>query len=208
MDAAGTHAAMEPTIRRRPAGPPAARVRPAPGGVGRRSSRDAERVSDALRRQSGDYLGQRRVVAALTTGAAAALGVVGLYQFGVLPGVPEPPLPGLDADAVDASGEAYALFSTPDSALGLASYGVTLALVGMGAGDRWRSRPLVPLLAAAKVIVDAAGAGYLFAEQITKHRRLCSWCTLAALLSAASVPAVLPEARAAWGALRGRRGRR
>jgi len=41
------------------------------------------------------------------------------YQLGLLRRVPELPLPGVDADAVDASGEAYVLFGTPDSALGL-----------------------------------------------------------------------------------------
>ena len=51
---------------------------------------------------------------------------------------------------------------------------------------------------------DAAVSAFLFVEQVSGHRRLCSWCTLAAIANVAAVPAVLPEARRAWRALRGR----
>ncbi len=193
------------SLRARPAGPPARRVRPTHRGVGRSSSPAAERVSDDLRRGAAPFLSDRRRTAALITAATAALSMVGLYQFGVLRSVPELPLPGLDADAVDASGEAYALLSTPDSAIGVASAGVTLALVGMGNSDRWREHPVLPLLTAAKVAADAAGALLLFAEQATKHRRFCSWCTVAAVCNVLAVPATVPEARAAWRSLRGGR---
>ena len=132
------------------------------------------------------------------------LGVVGLYQFGVLRSVPEPPLPGLDADRVDASGEAYALFRTPDAALGIVSAGVSLVLVGMGYERRHEQTPWVPLALLAKSAVDAAGGLYLLAEQVTRHRRICSWCTVSAALLVASVPAALPEARAALRAWRDR----
>jgi uncharacterized membrane protein len=185
------------TTRRRPAGPPAASVRPGPGGVGRSTSAAAQRVSDDLRRGSGDFLEQRRWVAGLTSLAGFALGVVGLYQFGILRRVPELPLPFLDADAVDASGEAYQELRTPDAALGLASAAVTLALAGMGDRSRARDRPWVPVALAAKTAADAVGGSYLMAEQITKHRRICSWCTVAALAQAAALPVALPEARAA-----------
>ncbi len=123
--------------RAHPAGPPAATVRPGSGGIGRGSSAAAEALSDALRRGEGDFLAERRRTALLQTAAAAALAVVGLYQFGVLRSVPELPLPGLDADRVDASGEAYVLLRTPDSTLGVASAGVSLVLAGMGGAKRY-----------------------------------------------------------------------
>lgn len=191
-----------PQLRERPAGPPAATVRPVSSGIGRSGTPRAEAVSDALRRGSGDFLEQRRRLAALQSAAALCLGVVGLYQFGLVRRVPEPSLPGLDADRVDASGEAYVLGLTPDSALGIASAGVTLALAGMGGRDRHRELPLVPLALLAKTLVDAAGGAYLTAEQLTKHKRVCSWCTASAALLIASVPAALPEARAALPHLR------
>ncbi|HVL97835.1 MAG TPA: vitamin K epoxide reductase family protein [Egibacteraceae bacterium] len=192
-------------IRKRPAGPPAASVRPPRSGVGRGSSSAAEAVSDALRRGESPHLTGRRRVALLQIIGAGALGVVGLYQFGLLRRVPEPSLPGLDADAVDASGEAYELLRTPDSALGIASAGVTLALAGMGGVDRAEEQPLLPLTLFAKTVVDALGALYLTAEQLTRHRKVCSWCSVSAAALLASVPAAWPEARAALRSLRDRR---
>ena len=190
------------TTRSRPAGPPAASVRPIHRGVGRPGSPAAEAVSDALRREDGLFLDRRRRMAALQTGTAGALAVVGLYQFGLLRSVPEPPLPGLAADRVDASGEAYELLHTPDSALGIVSAGISLVLAGMGGPERHREHPVIPLALLAKSVLDAASGLFLTAEQLTKHRRLCSWCTVSAALLVATVPTALPEARAAWRAWR------
>jgi uncharacterized membrane protein len=192
------------SLRTRPAGPPAAAVRPSSGGIGRSSSKAAEAVSDALRRQDSEHLSARRRIALLHTISNAALSVVGLYQFGLLRSVPEPPLPGLGADAVDASGEAYVLGNTPDSALGIVSGGVTLVLAGMGGGRRASERPWIPLALFAKTLVDAVNGVYLTAEQLTKHKKVCSYCTISAVALVASVPAAWPEARAALRAVRTR----
>jgi hypothetical protein len=92
----------------------------------------AETVSDALRRSTGNFLTQCRRIALLQTDAPRRSRC---YS------VPEPPLQGLDADRVDASdasGEAYALFHTPDGGLGIASAGMSLALAGMGGATRYR----------------------------------------------------------------------
>ena len=191
-------------VRQNPAGPPAASIRPRSAGIGRGSSAAAEALSDALRRGSGSFLENRRRAALLQTAAAGALAVVGLYQFGLLRSVPEPRLPGLDADRVDASGEAYVLLNTPDSAIGVASAGLSLILAGMGGEKRHEETPWIPLLLLAKSLADAAGGLYLTAEQLTKHKRVCSWCTASAALLVATVPTVLPEARAAWRTLRTR----
>lgn len=190
--------------RTRPAGPPAQQVRPRPHSIGRGTSPAAEAVSDALRRFDDPLLTSRRRVAGLSLVATGALGVVALYQYGLLRRVPEPPLPFLDADSVDATGSAYLLLHTPDAALGMASYAATLALAGMGAADRHVTAPWLPLLLAGKVALDAVSSGFLTAEQLSGHRKLCSWCTTAAAASLLSVPAVLPEARAAWRVLRRR----
>lgn len=190
--------------RDRPAGPPAATIR-GQGGIGRSSSRYAEAVSDALRRQDSPDLRRRRAVVGMSLLASAALGVVEAYQAGLIRRVPEPSLPWLDAERVDASGEAYHSFATPDAGLGIVSYGITIALVGAGSGERAQDKPWLPLLAAAKVVSDAVNGSYLFAEQVSKHRRLCSWCTVAAAASLVSVPLVLPEALNAWRTLRSRR---
>ncbi len=189
-------------VRERPAGPAAAAVRGSEGGIGRASSATAERVSDDLRRQAGKLLDRRRRVAALSLGAAAAMGAVAAYQNGLLRHLPEPPVGLFDADRVDASGEAYELLKTPDAALGLASYALTLVLAGAGTARRAEERPWLPLAMAAKVVADALGGVYLTAEQASKHRRFCSWCLAATVASVAMVPQVLPEARMAVRRLR------
>lgn len=189
--------------RDRPAGPPAATIR-GQGGIGRTSSRYAEAVSDSLRRQDSPDLRRRRAAVGMSLLATAALAVVEAYQVGLIRRVPEPAVSWLDADRMDASGEAYHSFATPDAGLGIISYGITIALLGAGSGDRVQDRPWLPLLAAAKVVFDAGNGSYLFAEQVTKHGKLCSWCTAAAAASLASVPLVLPEALTAWRKLRGR----
>ncbi len=150
-------------------------------------------------------LDRRRRVAALSLASMGALGAVAAYQTGVVRHLPEPPLPGLDADTVDASGEAYQELKTPDAALGMLSTAATLVLAGMGDRRRATERPWLPLALAAKVGLDTAGGLFLTAEQASKHRRFCSWCLIAAASSVAMVPQVLPEARVAWRTLRRRR---
>jgi uncharacterized membrane protein len=154
-------------------------------------------VSDALRLESSPFVRGRRCVAGLALAASGAYAVVALYQFGLVRRVPEPRLPGLDADRVDASGEAYRVLNTPDAALGLVSSALTLLLAGMGDGDRARNHRWIPLLLAGKAVVDAGASLVLFAEQVSRHRRVCSWCTLAAIANLAMVPTSLPEAKAA-----------
>ncbi len=138
--------------------------------------------------------------------AMGSLSVVTAYQMGLLRHLPEPPLGFFDADHVDASGEAYHYLKTPDGALGLASYATTLVLAGMGSARRAEERPWVPLALAAKVGLDAVSGLYLTVEQASKHRKFCSWCLVASVLSLAMVPQVVPEARAAMGQVLSRRG--
>ncbi len=181
--------------RSSPAGPPAASVRPASGGIGRSGSPAAEALSDDLRRGAGAALDARRRIAALCLSAMGSMGLVAAYQFGLVKSLPEPPLPRLDSDRVDASGEAFEFLRTPDAALGLVSYAATLALAGMGGRDRARDQPWLPLALAAKTVLDAASGIYLGLEQGTKHKRFCTWCLIAAGASIAMVPVAVPEAR-------------
>ena len=55
-----------------------------------------------------------RVYPSQTT-SAACMGVIALYQIGATKHVPEPPLPLLDADKVDASEEAYEKLSVGEA---------------------------------------------------------------------------------------------
>lgn len=131
-----------------------------------------------------------------------SMAVISLYQMGLIKHLPEPPLPGLDADKVDAAPEAYQKLSMPDAVLGMASYAATATLAAMGGEDRARTAPLVPLALAAKAGFDAYQAMVLTKDQMTKHQAFCSWCLLAAGATLGTVPLVVPEARAAWRELR------
>ncbi|MCA1703107.1 MAG: vitamin K epoxide reductase [Actinobacteria bacterium] len=129
------------------------------------------------------------------------------YQMGLIKRVPEPRLWFLDADRVDASGEAYESLRMPDAVLGLVSYSITLALVTSGSPERSSQQPWLPVAAALKVVFDAASGVVLTAEQVAKHRALCSWCVSAAAASWISLPSALPEASIGLRNLFGRRGR-
>lgn len=162
----------------------------------------ARALSHDIRSADDGLTARRRRVAALAMGAAGCMGVIALFQLGVTRHVPEPDLPLLDADTVDASGEAYGLLSVGDAFIGFVSYGVTMLLAAMGGPKRHESHPYLPLALAVKAGFDAAQAGKLTVDQWTKHRAFCSWCLTAAAATFAVVPAVIPEARAAWRQLR------
>lgn len=164
-----------------------------------------EELSRQLRQGSGKFLRNRRGVIGLSLGAIGSLGVVSLYQVGILDRVPEPPLSYLDADEVDAAPEAYEVLQMPDGVLGITSYALTAAFAAAGGEDRVSERPWIPLALAAKVAFDVAQAGKLTLEQWTEHRAFCLWC-LAAAASFATAPLVVPEARAALRQLLSERG--
>jgi len=139
-------------------------------------------------------LRRRRQVVGLSLIASASMGVIALYQTGLIKHLPEPPLPKMDADRVDASAEAYSRFATPDAILGLGSYAATMGLAAMGGEDRARDMPLVPLALAAKVTFDVANAVRLTVDQWTKFRAFCFWCLIAATATFAMAPLVVGEA--------------
>ncbi|MEZ4864960.1 MAG: vitamin K epoxide reductase family protein [Caldilineaceae bacterium] len=157
----------------------------------------ARHLSNELRNGVTPALRQRRTVAGLSLLAAGAMGVIALYQLGIIKHLPEPPLPLLNADKVDASVEAYSRFHTPDAFLGVTSYAATAALAAMGDADRAHTMPLIPLALAAKVSFDAFQGIRLSIDQITKQKALCSWCLLAAGVTVAAAPRVWPEAKMA-----------
>ncbi|MBW3563625.1 MAG: SDR family NAD(P)-dependent oxidoreductase [Acidobacteria bacterium] len=170
----------------------------------KRAKKKASRLSRDLRRGESKYLKDRRGIVGLSALASASMGFIALYQMGIIRHLPEPPLPMMDADKVDASAEAYERFSMPDAVLGLGSYAATMSLAAMGGPDRYRTMPWVPLALGAKVAFDAANAGKLTLDQWTKHKAFCFWCLLAAGATFATVPLVVRELRAAGRAMTGK----
>jgi uncharacterized membrane protein len=129
------------------------------------------------------------------------MALIALYQMGAIRHLPEPPLPHLDADKVDASAEAFEKLHTPDAVLGLGSYAATMSLAAMGGAERHREMPWIPIALAAKVAFDVANAAKLSVDQWTKHKAFCFWCLLAAGATFAMAPLVFEEARAAFRAI-------
>lgn len=166
---------------------------------------DPDALSRELRTGTGSFLVRRRAVIMLSIGASGAMGLITLYQTGSLRHLPEPPLPRLDADAVDAAPEAYTLLGTPDGALGLASYAVTAVLAAMGPADRARRQPVVPLALTAKVGLDVLVSAKLTRDQWVTHRAFCFWCLVASLASVISLPLTLAEGGAALAHVTNRR---
>lgn len=163
---------------------------------------DPTTLSAELRQGAGAHLRARRWTAGLSLAAMASMGLISLYQMGIIKHLPEPPLPGFNADKVDAAPEAYKMLSMPDAVLGLGSYAATLGLAAMGGEDRAGTQPWIPLALAAKVAVDVSQASRLTVDQWTKQRAFCFWCLTASAATCATVPFVLPEARAALKGLR------
>lgn len=159
-------------------------------------------LSHQLRNENGGFLSQRRGILSCALGATGSIGMVALYQMGVLPHLPEPPLSFFDADKVDASEEAYAWFSTPDAPIGLTSYAATALLTSTGGRNRVRRLPWLPLVVSIKTGADAAQAVKLTRDQWTKHGAFCFWCLLAAGFSVGAALLALPEAREAVRLLR------
>ncbi len=69
-----------------------------------------EDLSKAIRETRDETMSRRRGVIGLSLAAAGSMGLITLYQSGVIRHIPEPPLPALDADKVDASAEAFERF--------------------------------------------------------------------------------------------------
>lgn len=159
-------------------------------------------LSLELRYGLGKQLKRRRAVVVLSLFSIGCMGLISLYQAGVIRHLPEPPLPGLDADRVDASDEAYGRLQMGDAFIGMASYTVTSGLAAMGGANRETEAPWMSLALAGKTLFDSVQAGILTYHQFARHRAACFWCLLATAATYASAVLALPEARAAFDSVR------
>jgi uncharacterized membrane protein len=105
------------------------------------------------------------------TAAMATLVPVAAHQLGLVRHLPDPPSTLFDSDRITNSPMAHP-YGIPDALLGLGSYGATLLLL---LAARRRS-PIAGKLLAAKLAADTAAAAFNSVRQVTKFRRVCSWC--------------------------------
>ena len=159
--------------------------------------REPVEIGRELRLGSNPFLKRRRSVVGLALFSCAVLGVVALYQIGILKKLPQPPLRAFDTARVNGSGEAYSILATPDAFLGLASYAITACLAAMGPSDRSRVHRWMPLGLAVKLLGDSAMAMKLSFEEATKFRAFSLWSVLVAAATWTAPPLALPEALAA-----------
>ncbi len=157
----------------------------------------SRQLGKGLRQGASSHLKRRRTITQLLMFASANLAVVALYQIGVLRKLPTPPGSAFDAGKVNGSAQAYSLFSIPDGFLGLASYSASACLAAAGGEDRWRVNPLVPLCMTAKLTLDAAYAGKLTWDEITRYQTISVWSLGAAAAAFIALPLAFPECKAA-----------
>ncbi len=150
-----------------------------------------------LREGYSPFLKRRRGIIGLCFFSCGVLGAVALYQIGILKKLPEPQGRAFDTAKVNGSGQAYSILATPDAFLGLASYAVTAALVGMGSENRSRKQPWMPIAMGAKLLADSAMAAKLTFDEATKFRAFSLWSVLTATATLIALPLGLPEAMAA-----------
>jgi uncharacterized membrane protein len=113
--------------------------------------------------------------------ALATLVPVMLFQIGIVDSLPDPPLPLFDSEKITSSKMAHPL-GIPDSLPGLASFGVTLALILLA-----RRSPVARRLLGAKLVVDGGAAAFNATRQVIGFGKLCSWCTGTALAAGVMV---------------------
>ncbi|MFA5515085.1 MAG: vitamin K epoxide reductase family protein [Desulfuromonadales bacterium] len=161
-------------------------------------------LSRELREGHDPLLDNRRKMVGLALTAMGCMGLISLYQMGIVNHLPDPPLPGINSDKVDASAEAYERLQMGDAFIGMVSYAGTAALAAMGGRKRARKQPWIPLAMAAKAGFDALPAARLTYDQYAKHRAACIWCLIASAATFATAALALPESRMAVRHLRGR----
>lgn len=154
-------------------------------------------LSRQLRYGQGRLITHRRVGVAMSLVSAACMGLIALYQMGLIRQVPEPRWPGLDADRIHGSDQAYAILRTPDGVLGFGSFALSLMLAAAGGLDRTTRSPWLPLAWSAKAIGDALMALKLTLDEAFRYRTFSLWALLATGATLATVPMALIEAAAA-----------
>ena len=119
--------------------------------------------------------GEDKLLLAACCTALATLVPVALYQTGMIKRLPDPPFRVFNSERITKSKAAHPL-GIPDSLLGLASFGTTLALILLA-----RRHPTAKRFLGAKLTLDVSAAALNASRQVFSFGELCSWCTATAL---------------------------
>ncbi|MFN8492778.1 MAG: vitamin K epoxide reductase family protein [Caldilineaceae bacterium] len=150
-------------------------------------------LSYELRKAVTPHLTRRRWIIGLSFFGAAMAQLVALYQTGIIKRLPDPPLPLIDSNKVDASTYAYKRRDTPDGLMMLSTYATTALLAGAGGKDRVQQKPWLPLAMGAKLLYDTVQVVRLGGEEWAENKALCFYCQTASLATLASLLLAIPE---------------
>lgn len=156
-----------------------------------------EALRDAFRSGNSHLINNRRSIVGLSIFSTAVLGVVGLYQTGILKRLP-PHTRLFNPEAVHGSPLGFSMVVTaPDAVLGMASYAATACLAATGGPSRSTRVPVVPLAMGAKCLCDAALATTLAATQWKRFRTFSPWSLVVFAATCASLALSFREVAAA-----------
>lgn len=151
-------------------------------------------LSHELRLETSADLNRRRWLVGLSMLGATIGQVVTLYQTGIIKRLPDPPIPFIDSNKVNASDYAYKRVDTPDALLMLLTYSVTAILAGAGGKNRAETNPVLPLAMGVKTLADTVLNLKLAREEWQGNKALCFYCQTATVVSAVSTVLAVPEA--------------
>ncbi len=159
-----------------------------------------QKLRKELQQGQTKALQKRRAIIALSLLGMGAMTAVSLFQTGVIGHLPDPPIDSFDSDKVNSSDTAYAL-GVPDGTLSLASLATNIPLAAFGGADRSTERPIVPIFAAGKSIVEAIVAGWYFYQMPAKEHAWCGYCITGAICNIGIAALSVPEALQAYESL-------
>ena len=147
---------------------------------------------------SHDYMVTRRWIAGLSGVGAANMALGSARQLGLIGPLPDPPIRGFDSNAVILSPAAFAL-GIPDAPVAMTGLLANIPLALLGGRERSRTTPWLPIVIAAKAVVEVSVAAWYLVQMRTKVHAWCAYCLLGSTISATIAVLAIREASDALG---------
>lgn len=145
---------------------------------------------------SEPFTTSRHWVVALSAFGAANMALGSARQLGLIRHLPDPPLRGFDSNRVIVSPEAFAL-GIPDAPVAMAGMLANLPLAIAGGARRYARRPWLPVVIAAKSVVEVSVAAWYLVQMRTRLHTWCAYCLFGASINVLLAALTLREANAA-----------
>lgn len=129
------------------------------------------------------------------------MGIISLYQMGVIRKLPDLPGEIFDSNKVNASKSAY-MMGLPDGPVSLGMYALNMILASAKGSHRTGRSPWFDFLLAGAVAGSVGGTVAYLYEMIFRQKKACPYCLVAAGINFALLPLVFKEARDSWHVVR------